>query len=127
MQDPAKAYEKRALDRSVAHLRFLFSDYRTSWFKYEVIEMYRRSVEEARCHRYDTAVPPPLTFLPPLHHPTAPSPSSSHCLHHPATPHTPRIILLGVLPFIATPVIRAAFGCLIAVIYCVLFREVSFL
>ena len=33
MQDSVRAYEKRAKDRSVAHLRFLFSDYRTSWFK----------------------------------------------------------------------------------------------
>lgn len=85
MQDPAKAYEKRALDRSVAHLRFLFSDYRTSWFKYEVIEMYRRSVEEARCHRCDTAVTPlchrrshfcPHSTTPQPHHPAHPTAST---------------------------------------------------
>mmetsp|Transcript_99775 Transcript_99775/g.285258 ORF Transcript_99775/g.285258 Transcript_99775/m.285258 type:complete len:402 (+) Transcript_99775:995-2200(+) len=73
--DARRAYEKRAKDRSVAHLRFLFSDYRCSGYYYEVLDMYRR------------------------------------------------IFLLGLLPFIEVPVVRAAFGCMFAALSCFLFRE----
>ena len=42
IEDPERAYAKRAKDQSIAHLRFLFSDFRCSQYAYEVIDMYRR-------------------------------------------------------------------------------------
>ena len=44
MEDTKRAHERRAEDRSVAHLRFLVTDYRCDMFYYEVIEMYRRII-----------------------------------------------------------------------------------
>ena len=75
MEDVGRAFEKRATDKHVAHLRFLFADFRCSMYYYEVVEMYRR------------------------------------------------IFLLGVLPFVPTPIIRAGFGLLFSVCFAMLFRE----
>ena len=44
MEDTKRAHERRAKDRSVAHLQFLVTDYRCDMFYYEVIEMYRRII-----------------------------------------------------------------------------------
>jgi len=76
MEDKRRAYEKRAKDRRIADLRFLFADFRCEASAYEVYDIYRR------------------------------------------------IILLGVLPFIAEPSVRAGTGCFLAIIGCVLFREI---
>ena len=74
-KDKSRAYEERAKDSHVQHLRFLFGDYRCGMYYYEVVEMYRR------------------------------------------------IFLLGVLPFVPTPIIRAGFGLLFSVCFAMLFRE----
>ena len=44
VEDAIRAHERRAKDRSVAHLRFLVTDYRCGMFYYEVIDMYRRII-----------------------------------------------------------------------------------
>ena len=42
VDDAERAYAKRAKDDKIAHLRFLFSDFRCSQYSYEVIDTYRR-------------------------------------------------------------------------------------
>ena len=42
VMDTLKAYKRRAKDKHVAHLRFLFQDYSIKHYRYEVVETYRR-------------------------------------------------------------------------------------